>query len=680
MVPALRLPDGIPSPAATLSKLAPWQGSVAPGGNPLLRDVTFQIEPWLLYLRGELRAGRLPFWNPHQSAGAPFWANGQSAPLFPLHLLFVLLPVQIGFVLLPWLRIVIGGCGTWRLGRELGLSERGALLAAVIFPLSGMLVSFASFPMGNALALVPWVLWALERLVQGGSWRPLAIAGGLQALGGHPETVVHTALLGAVYLMVRGARRAAWGRATIGAALGLGLAAVQWMPVLHMVLHSAKWAAGTATVPALPERLVALQPLRLVLPQLYGQPALGTWWGPFNYSATAVYAGALALPLAGAGAWHWRRDRRGRAILVLLVVSAAIAYHLPGLQQLLAETPGLGRVAQHRLIFGVELALALLAGAGVDAVRAGEWRGALGGSVLAGSASAAAWILFRTEWIARGLAVEQIWQTVTIVLSGLLVVASTRLAERPQRVVVALLPLLAAADLVAAHAAIHPGLSVAALYPDTRAVDFLRAVPDRFAAVDQALRPNAAMTYGLTDLRGDDPLKLLRFERVYGGLATPNPVYFEPILDWTSPWLDDLAVRWVLAGPDAAAPVAGWRLAYAGDDARIFERPTARPLVRLADADGSVRVAASTPGAWDIVWSAPRATTLVVAEVFDEGWRARSDGRSVPVVPWRDLLLGVGVGPGVGRVELRYVPPGIVLGTIVSLLALALVALRWRRA
>ncbi len=165
LAPALAIPDGIPSPAATLAAVPPWQGTGDPAaGNSVLRDVTFQIQPWQLFARRELRAGRLPLWNPHQFSGAPFWANGQSAPLFPLHLLFDALPLILGFVLLPWLRLVVAGCGAWVLARELGLSRPAALLAALTFSLSGMLVSFLLFPMGNALALVPWVLWSVERI------------------------------------------------------------------------------------------------------------------------------------------------------------------------------------------------------------------------------------------------------------------------------------------------------------------------------------------------------------------------------------------------------------------------------------------------------------------------------------------------------------------------------------
>ena len=125
LMPALSIPDGIPSPAATMAQFAPWQDVAdADKGNPQLRDVTYQVQPWLIFLRSEMRQGRLPFWDPHQFSGSPYWSNGSSAPLFPLHLLFAALPLQLAFMILPWLRFVIGGLGVWFLARELGLGIR----------------------------------------------------------------------------------------------------------------------------------------------------------------------------------------------------------------------------------------------------------------------------------------------------------------------------------------------------------------------------------------------------------------------------------------------------------------------------------------------------------------------------------------------------------------------------
>jgi hypothetical protein len=797
LAPALELPTGIPSPAAALAAVPPWQGSaggaagaasgvaVAAGGpgaaagaergNPLLRDVTWQVQPWLLFSRRELRAGRLPGWNPHQFAGAPFWANGQSAPLFPLHLLFAALPLRLGFTLLPWLRLVLGGCGVFLLARRLDLGPPAALVSALTFALSGMLVSFVLFPMGNALALVPWVLWAVEGVAgaAGGSAGAavslpaagagfslpaavaapslpaavavLALAAGLQLLGGHPETSVHTALLSTIYLAVRGAARpaAAWLGWAAGWLGGAALAAVQLLPLALVLPQTARWQAeGAGAEP--PFALLLQQPLRLVLPELYGHPARGTWWGPFNYSATAVYAGALALPLAAAGLARCRRDRRWLALGVTAAFAFVAAYHWPGVRDLLAAVPVLGRAAHHRLLFGVELGVALLAGAGCDEWLAGRGRGVLAGGAAVAALLAAAWTLHAGAWTRRGLVATELSWTLAAAVAAAALALSLRLDRAWRARLAPLLPALVLCDLLAAHGAINPGLPLERLYPATGAVRFLAGRPGRVAGVGEALRPNAAMVYCLYDPRGDDPVKLASYEAVYRRLATGDPVYFQPVSRWDSPWLDRLGVRWVLGGGSEAAPAAGWRLAYAGPDARVYERPTALPLLRWAPsaappaavealapdrvspplvggADpgprvpsrpgpqratpspplpspaGSAPSAAAAvslpdegltllrrePGRWEVAWRTARQRLLVVAETRERGWQASAaGGRRLPVEAAAGLLLGVRLGPGAGRLELRYRTPGLAAGAAVScvaLLALTAVPLMRRR-
>ncbi|HVG07699.1 MAG TPA: YfhO family protein [Thermoanaerobaculia bacterium] len=667
LAPALSIPNGIPSPAATLAAVPPWQGTGDPAeGNPVLRDVTFQIQPWQIFARRELRAGHLPLWNPHQFSGAPFWSNGQSAPLFPLHLLFAALPLQLGFVLLPWLRLVIAGCGAWVLGRELGLSRPAALLTALTFSLSGMMVSFLLFPMGNALALVPWVLWSVERK----DVLLLALTAGLQLLGGHPETCAHTALLATIYLLVRGASGGAWLRFAAGWIGGALIAAVQILPFVLLLPETSKWAATGGGYPP-PLGLLLQQPLRLVLPQLYGHPAEGTWSGPFNYSATAVYAGALALPLAAAGLVRVREDRRWLAVAAVLAFCFLAAYHMPGVRDVLGALPVLGKAAHHRLIFGIELGLALLAGAGCDRWLEGKGRGIAAGAALVGMLLGAAWLTVpnpQLGWTAGAAAV------------ALGLTLSLRWPRERRWAWLPLLPVVAVIDLLLAHGGILRAIPLDRLYPETGAIRFLQARQGRVAGLGQALRPNAALAYGLFDPRGDDPVKLERYEAVYRSFAPGNPVYFEPIRRWDDPWLDRLGVRWVVAGPQEDGP--GWRLAYQGADARVYERPGALPLVRWTKGGGAlVDERMTRPGFWKIAWWTPVRSTLVVAETWDRGWRALAGGKPVPVVPVDGALMGIELGPGAGTLELRYRPAGLVTGAWLSVLGVVAVlgVLRWRR-
>ena len=677
--PALRLPDGIVSPAGNLAGIAPWQGTGDPAdGNPILRDVSVQVQPWLLFLRDELRAGRLPYWNPFQYAGSPFWGNGSSAPLFPLHLLFVALPLQLGWTLLPWLRIVIAATGTWTLARDLELSRPAALLAAVGFPLSGMPVAHVEFPMGNALALLPWILLATERLAAG-RWgiAPLALFGGLQLLAGHPETAVHTAIVTALYLAVRGPGTrgwlAAWERFLGGWAVAGAIAAAQLLPFAATLLESSRWAAAEAGGVDPPLALLLVQPLRFLLPDLYGDAAAGTWWGPFNDVATSVYVSALALPLAVAGAAAARRDRRRLVLLVLLLFSLLAGYHLPGVYDLLLLLPVAGRALHHRLLAVVDLALVLLAAGGLDAwVRGRARRGLLIGAALVWAALAVAWLLFHEEWARRDLlALEAGWTGWVAALAALAALASwLRPAWRLRLALVA--PLLLAADLLVAHVGMHPGLSMARLYPETGAVRFLQDRPERFAATGSTLHPNAAMVYRIRDLRGDDSVKLARFESFYARVfGAGHPTYFRPPKRWPPGWLRRLGVRWLVTPPGGSPPLAGVYLAYDGPDARVWELPEPLPLARWAPVGaGEIEVREQVPGRWEIAWRATAPGRLVVAETYQRGWRATGGGRSLPVRPLHGLLLSVPVGPGEGVVVLEYRPPWITAGWALSTLGL----------
>lgn len=714
LAPSLAIPDGVPSPAATLERLAPWQGAppeIDPAtGNPHLRDVTHQVQPWLLFLRSELREGRLPYWNPHQFAGTPFWSNGSSAPLFPLHLVFAALPVQIGLVLLPWLRLVIGGVGAFALARALRASERGALVAAVAFPLSGVVASWMLYPMANCHALIPWVLWATERIARRpAAWPWLAALGGLQLLGGHPETPVFTGMLAALYLLVRWSARplAAWGAFAGAWATALALAAIQLAPLAATVFRSSKWLVEQPSTPV-PLPVIGELLLRLVLPELHGNPAptpwaAGSWWGPFNYPATAIYGGALTLPLAAAGlAVALRGLRRGpagasdddrgdarrwAAVGAFTLFALLAAYQVPGVRHLLTALPVIDKSLTHYIKFGLDLGLALLAARGTDAWLAGRHRRALAlGAAAVGALLGLCWILFAGDWAGAGLTGAQLGWTAGIVVAALALLVASRLPAERRGKLFPLLPALLVCDLALAHAWTNPGLSAQALYPETGAVRFLRhrAGPlERIAGTGAVFHPNAAMVHGLHDVRGDTPVKLHHYQELYASFASPHPVFFRPIERWDHAGLDRLGVAWVITGPDAPSPGTSprpWRLVYEGPDARVYRRPGALPLVRWRGPEGAstadgLEVLERSPGRWIVRSEAPEGldppATLVVAETWDPGWRVRIDDEPVPrnrIERIDGALLGVRLArPRSGRLELTYRPEWMEAGVGLSL-------------
>lgn len=704
--PTLSISDGVPSPSAGLYAHAPWQAMTdAPdpsAGNSALPDVTYQIQPWLLLLKDQLRSGELPLWNPYSFLGQPFWANGQSAPLFPLHLLFAALPTAWGFLLLPWLRLLIGALGTRRLALALGLQPGGALLAGVVFPLSGMVTGYLLFPMANALVVVPWVLWATERLAsRTGSWRPLTVCVALLALGGHPGTLSHCLLLSAVYLLVRGIPWSRLGLWLVGWTAGGGLAMVHLLPVALYLPDTARWGdpEGPAPGPGPPWPKVLAMSLRILQPWVYGRVEDGTWHGSFYEPGSRVFVGLLTLVLALVALQSlWTRreswiqrggDRRLLAVSVVLAFSAFVAYRGPFLLDAVESLPIVGRALHHRLFFGVDLCLALLAGAGLDRLTVFRAQGrariqraaallAVGFGLLVAVVSRISGNGFGDVFMAQ--LPWLIWLTVAVALLHWLHLAR-RQTTAPTLL---LLPvLLVAAELTVAHAPSAPGLSASHLYPQAPAVEFLQVQPGNVAAVGSTLRPGVSMVYGLRDLRGDDPARPRRFDQQYQQVGSTRTPFFHPVNDWSHSWLDEVGIRWVMAPPGAPPKEPAWRLAYDGADARVFERPTARPEAWLVGSEAEPAVARTANSRVRVEGLDGTGSRVVVSQAWAPGWSARIGDRTIEAVAHDDFLLAVDVPediePGESgergeAVEFVYRPPGLVVGAWISLLALAVVA------
>src|SRR5262245_24225658 len=105
------LPGKVLSPADILFMAYPWRG-LAPGlrpANDLLSDPVHLFQPWLMYAVSEVWHWRFPLWNPHVFAGSPFFANPQSALLFPLNWVALIVPTAWAFGLIAVLKVAAIG-------------------------------------------------------------------------------------------------------------------------------------------------------------------------------------------------------------------------------------------------------------------------------------------------------------------------------------------------------------------------------------------------------------------------------------------------------------------------------------------------------------------------------------------------------------------------------------------
>ncbi len=126
--PAL-LPGRALLPADLLVQFEPWrsQATARPQAqwDALVWDGIAQYYPWRQFASESLRAGHLPLWNPYQFCGTPFLANGQSAVLYPLNLLFWLLPAAGAFGFSALLHLCLAGWFGYLFLRRAGVGRPG---------------------------------------------------------------------------------------------------------------------------------------------------------------------------------------------------------------------------------------------------------------------------------------------------------------------------------------------------------------------------------------------------------------------------------------------------------------------------------------------------------------------------------------------------------------------------
>src|SRR3954454_4534524 len=175
-------------------------------------DITEINYPYRDFFARELRAGRFSRWFPGLYCGLPLYSESQAGYLHPLkYLLYPWMETWRAFNFDTVLSVWLTGVGTFGwLRRHVG--PAGALTGAAVFGLSGFVwAHLIHTSMINALASVPFVIWALAWAWDGGGWRGVvlgAAALACEVFAGHLQDTFFTAGLVALYGVYRAATEA----------------------------------------------------------------------------------------------------------------------------------------------------------------------------------------------------------------------------------------------------------------------------------------------------------------------------------------------------------------------------------------------------------------------------------------------------------------------------------------
>ena len=608
-------------------------------------DFAHQFWAFATFEARELAAGRLPLWNPYTYSGSPFWADIQSAVLYPLSLVTVwvggshdlsLYALEVEAIIHFWL----AGAWMYLFVRRLTSRRDAALLGALTFAFGGYLTGYPSQQLAvlEADVWLPLVLYGLDRAFMerrdGAAvvrapirigWLLIAgMAWGLVLLAGHPQSALLVGYAFTAYLafMVLGVARSEgapprrWPVGTVAAwavvvVIGLGVAAVAWLPGLEYMQLSVR-AAGFY------DKMAGGFPLYDTLQFLL--PGSVSFYSP-------LYVGILPLLLAVWAALALRqRETTFWGVLALVALLLSFGGETFLYSPFYLFVPGFSIFRdQERLAFLVSFALAVLAAYG--------WCGCVRNA--AGPTGRATWLSRAIGWLAAGgvgltilffyglngagwqadspfytLLGRSVWLTVILGLSW----GVMRVGVRRAGLMAAGLIAIVILDLFTANwqTNLHRALPEAQTAMPA-AVEAIRydAPSDQLWRVYNEYRiyENYGVPFEIEDTWGASPLRLARYDALHRSLRMERV------------W-ELLNVRYVIT----------WRASLYAPSQIIYQEPTDRDVTYVH------RLETPSPRAW-LVYR--------VEEVADGETLARLD--DVTFDPRQTALVSPGAAPSLGE-------------------------------
>lgn len=708
----------------------PWHARATGYADYPQSDQAALSYPWQAFLAHSLRSGDVPFWNPLSFAGQPFFSNGSSGVLYPPRLLAALLVSPgVAHDALSVFHVFGAGLAMFLLCRQLRLGTAGSLLGATSW-------MFASFNMAwlhlevvaPVTVLAPLCLLLVRRAVESGGRRDVPAA----------ALVLGTALVSGHLLMMG----ALWATAIgygVWCALGTGLTAPRGDRGGVSLRAAGRLLAVTGGGPAL--FALALLPTAETIADSHREPLNYEWVHEDVRSEPRVllnflvppalpisersmnremaFVGSLAGILALVGAL-----RRGPAPALGRVLVGGVlllAFDTPILKLAYSLVPGFTLVRPlGRLFFLLNLAVALLAAAGLETIAAGMRRAHRGPT---GEPRARSW------W--SGTAAER------MLVASIIVVNTAQLVRYGQAINPPFHPrtpslLFPATPLIAAIQR-HIVESGGRVLP-------VRRVRPHGLPSPPMLLGSSHMIFDLPSLGGYDsvvPSRALDLCLVVAGAPVEQVLQNPGVGAYLSDFLvgpvrfdllPRLGVTAVVAPPGihkrrywpretAALPLV---LVYAGEDGELHRIAGAPGDVWLAsqaavvDSDGDalrkvtetefdplrevVLLRSEAAAEAQVTLSGPetngrarlirrtnnrllvevassRGGWLVMAHTWDRGWRASVDGRPARLLRANYAFRAVRVPPGRHRVEMHYRPAGLLRGLLCTGMATFLAAL-----
>lgn len=539
-----------------------WGYSVGvPVKNPMTTDVVSFTYPMQTFAVNQLKAGKIPLWNPLILTGTPLLANFQSSPFSPTNFVYFLFDKVTAWGIQIVAQHFLAILFTYFLLRWWKVSKIASLFGGIVFAFSGYNLIWSQWN-GHTLtaSFIPLILLLTDRFLALGKWKDgmgISISTLFFFLSGYPQAAIYLAPAVFVLWMVRIFKNKNWLVKSLFLGgffiLGLGLSALQILPGWELLSlsqraveqHPFEWAF-------LPWKKV----ITFIAADFFGNHATKNYWGPQDYTSNTGFVGAVAFTLALISLRLIKVKKEVLYGTLILLLSLILSFPTPASIFLWKSGfMGLNAASAHRSLVLFNLAVALLAAFGLDflgkksnlkfkdllifilpallIISFGIWAVSLKGQVIHG--------IFPTTIALRNLVLP----SGILLLSFLIIRFGARLKF--------LLVLLSVFELFYFGWKFTPFSPRNIVFPTTPVLEFLLNQEKPFRVTGSKVIPiNMRMPYGLESLEGYDavyPLRIAKFlAALNGGRSGTDPLgRYGTVDDDTSRLLDLVNTKYYLA-------------------------------------------------------------------------------------------------------------------------------------
>ncbi len=341
------------------------------------RDLSvFFIPPRILWL-SLIKTGQFPLWNPYFYCGLPLFATLQPGILYPFSLIHLILPFDYAFNTIIILHFFLAAIFTYLFIRQINGSNNSALTGAIIFMLSGYLLSIHNLlPHLLSIVWLPLILMNFHKYSEKPQVKYLLYTAFfllIMFLGGAVEITYGTFFLLFILLLFpdpfgTGSSKISFKSKVLSLVvviiIFLLLSAVQLLPFLELAFNSIR-EGGLSYKEATTWSMGSRDLLQFFVPNILGNN-LKKYWENQNWLKT-IYLGII--PFALALFFLLEKKRKALALILIMEISLLLSFggNTPIYKFLFKYIPFLNTIRYPvKFLFIFIFLLSIMAGLGYD--------------------------------------------------------------------------------------------------------------------------------------------------------------------------------------------------------------------------------------------------------------------------------------------------------------------------